>query len=133
MPVFVDTSALLAVLDADDTEHTTAKKIWEYLIQSNEVMVCSNYILVETFALVQHRLGMEAVRLLHEDIVPLLDTVWVDEAVHRAGLSAVLVAWRRKLSLVDCVSFEVMRRLNIRKAFCFDTHFEELGFEVIHA
>lgn len=131
MRVFVDTSAFLAVLDADDTEHERGKKAWEHFIAGEEVMVCSNYVLVETFALVQHRLGMEAVRAFQEDICPILNIEWMDESDHRAGVAAVLAASRRRLSLVDCVSFEVMRRLGIHRVFCFDPHFKEQGFECI--
>ena len=47
---------------------------------------------------------------------------------HDAGVSAALTASRKKLSVVDCVSFETMRRLGIRSAFCFDAHFAEQGF-----
>jgi uncharacterized protein len=43
----------------------------------------------------------------------------------------VLAAARRNLSLVDCVSFELMRRLGIRRVFCFDPHFAEQGFELV--
>jgi predicted nucleic acid-binding protein len=35
------------------------------------------------------------------------------------------------LSLVDCASFEVMRLHGIRKAFAFDKHFREQGYELI--
>jgi len=40
-----------------------------------------------------------------------------------------LTAARRQLSLVDCISFEVMRRRGIKTAFTFDDHFAEQGFE----
>ena len=131
MSIFVDTSALYAILDADDENHESAKRLWVDLITQEARLVCSNYVLVETFALVQHRLGMEAVRTLQEDILPILHIEWVDEPTHRAGGTAMLIAARRKLSLVDCVSFEVMRQLGIRTAFAFDPHFEEQGFERI--
>ena len=62
MSVFVDTSALLAILDTDDEEHAAARRTWEHLITTHQVMVCSSYVLVETVALVQRRLGVEAVR-----------------------------------------------------------------------
>ncbi|MBZ5593473.1 MAG: hypothetical protein LAP39_14615 [Acidobacteriia bacterium] len=32
---------------------------------------------------------------------------------------------------VDCASFAVMRRLNIKKAFTFDQHFRTAGFEIL--
>ena len=133
MSVFVDTSAFLAVLDADDEEHENARAAWKQLITSGEVMICSNYVLVETFALMQRRLGMAALRAFQENVCPLLDIEWVDESGHRSGVAAVLAASRRRLSLVDCVSFEVMRRLGITRAFTFDAHFEEQGFERVVA
>ena len=44
---------------------------------------------------------------------------------------ALLAASRRKVSLVDCMSFEVMRRYGIRSAFAFDPHFSEQDFLLI--
>jgi len=79
MRVFVDTSAFVAVLDADDENHQKAKGKWEDLILKNVTLVCSNYILVETFALIQHRIGIEAVRTFQEDVVPMITVEWVGE------------------------------------------------------
>ena len=128
MSVYVDTSAFYAVLDADDRNHPAAREIWVNLLNTGEQLLCSNYVLVECFALVQHRLGLAAVRALQEDVVPVLSLRWVAETVHGAGLSALLTAGRERLSLVDCTSFELMRRLGVRTAFTFDRHFHEQGF-----
>ncbi|MDN5375053.1 MAG: hypothetical protein PWQ39_93 [Thermacetogenium sp.] len=88
-------------------------------------------VLVETYALVQRRLGMDALRAFHEDIVPLLQIEWVGEELHQRGADAVLTANRRNLSLVDCTSFAAMRRLGIKKVFGFDKHFSEQRFELL--
>ncbi|MQL51330.1 PIN domain-containing protein [Desulfofundulus thermobenzoicus] len=133
MSVYVDTSAFLAVLDADDENHEAAKKVWTDLLESREAMVCNSYVLVETFALVQHRLGMAAVRAFHEDVFPVLQLEWIDDNLHRQAASALLTANRRNLSLVDCASFTTMRRLGIKRAFAFDKHFSEQGFTCIPA
>jgi len=129
MSVFVDTSAFFAVLDADDENHDAARQMWEDLLTQEVVLVCSNYVLVETLALVQRRLGIPAVRVFQEDIMPVLNVEWVDESLHQVGIASVLAAARRRLSLVDCASFEIMRRLGIKTAFAFDHHFDEQGFE----
>jgi predicted nucleic acid-binding protein len=131
MSVFVDTSAFFAVLDADDENHDAAKQVWEDLLAQEAVLICSNYVLVETLALVQRRLGIPAIRTFQEDIVPVLKVEWVDETIHQVGIASVLAAARKGLSLVDCVSFEIMRRLGIKVAFVFDHHFEEQGFECL--
>jgi len=129
MTVFVDTSALLAVLDAGDLKHPAAKAAWEELLGGEADMVTHNYILVGTSALVFRRLGLEALRVLETDIVPILRVVWVTPEVHEAAVGAHLLTARRALSLVDCVSFEVMRRAGLRSAFAFDPHFSEFGYE----
>lgn len=129
--VFIDTSAFLALLDADDSGHRRTRAAWVTLLESNVSLSTSNYILVETFALVQNRLGLEAVRVFQEDIVPLLDIRPIDAQVHTAAIGALLAAGRKHLSLVDCSSFEIMRRSGIRKAFTLDRHFREQGFECV--
>jgi predicted nucleic acid-binding protein len=129
--VFVDTSALYAILDADDAGHARASRVWPALVNEAEPLVTSNYTLLESHALLQSRLGMAAVRLLYDAIVPMLDVLWVDDETHRAGVDAVLVANRRQLSLVDCVSFVLMRRHRIARAFSLDPHFAEQGIDVL--
>ena len=131
MKVFADTSALLAVLDAGDLKHTAAKAAWEKLLGGEADIVTHNYILVETSALVLRRLGLEALRVFEADMVPILHIVWVTPEVHEAAVGAHLLAARRALSLVDCVSFEVMRRAGLRSAFAFDAHFSGSGYMLL--
>ncbi len=128
MTVFVDTSALYAVLDRDDENHSHAVRQWQRILKDEIAMITSNYVIVETCALLQARLGLDAVRTLHEDIMPLVAIEWIPKSVHDAALAAVLTAGRKKLSLVDCTSFQVMREAGVRNVFCFDRHFVEQGF-----
>src|SRR4030042_6594813 len=131
MVSFIDTSAFLSSLNEDDKNHLVAKKLWNKMLYSENVFISNNYVLVESFALIQRRLGMEAVRVFHEDILPLINIEWIDSGIHKSGISALLAASRRKLSLVDCVSFEIMRTLGIKNYFAFDPHFAEQGFKNI--
>jgi predicted nucleic acid-binding protein len=131
MLILIDTSAFLAILNREDDNHSTAKGLWHELLHSESVLVSNNYILVESFALIQRRLGMEAVRVFQEDILPLINIEWIDKETHKSGMSALLAASKRNLSLVDCVSFETMRTLGIKTIFAFDPHFAEQGFKCI--
>ena len=131
MIVYVDTSAFFAVLDADDSCHSVAAKVWEELVSQNTTLICNNYILVESFALIQNRLGMAAVNELQNNLIPIIKIEWVDEQLHRSGISAFLTASQKKLSLVDCTSFETMRKLGIQIAFTFDHHFADRGFKCL--
>lgn len=128
---FLDTSAILALFDADDPRHPAVDSAWKELILSDESLVSSNYVLVETLALVQRRLGMAAVQAIYRDILPLVEIEWLDEEVHEKAMSAFLKASRRRLSFVDCSSFEVMRKREITRALAVDGHFGEHGFEQI--
>jgi uncharacterized protein len=131
MSCFVDTSAFLAVLGRDDCNHKRAKLIWVHLLEQRTPLVTSSYVLSETTAVIQHRMGIDAVRVFHHDIYPILTIEWIDGALHEKGIGGILAAGRKNLSLVDCVSFEVMRQLGIRKTFAFDKHFKEQGFDLI--
>ena len=131
MSVFIDTAAFLAVLNVDDEYHAPACHAWNELLFSDAILFTSNYVLLETTALLQYRFGMEAVRLFQNDILPVVEAVWVDETIHAQALSALLVANRRRLSLVDCSSFELMHRFGLESAFTFDPHFREQGFRIV--
>ncbi len=106
MSLFIDTSALYALLDGDEPRHADVVSIWLTVNDNERILFTSNYVLVETFALVQRRLGLEAVRSLADVFVPLLQPVWVDEALHAAAVASLFTAAHRRLSLVDCASFE---------------------------
>ena len=129
MVIFADTSGLYPLLDAENMAFARVAPAWQRLRDSEDSIITTNYVLLETAALLQARLGVGAVRDFVDDVVPVLSVEWVDPSVHEGGLAAVLAANRRELSFVDCVSFEVMRRLGIRRALTLDEHFREQGFE----
>lgn len=79
----------------------------------------------------RRRLGPGAARLLLEKIVLPVGLVWIDEEVHQAAAAAFLAAIRSSVSLVDRVSFEVMRRRGIEVAFAFDRDFRAQGFATL--
>ena len=133
MSLFVDTSAILAFIDRRQARHHDVVDAADAALDTGEPLYTSNYVLVETFALVQRRLGLAAARDLATGFVPVLNALWVDETTHGAALSALWVAGRRGLSLVDCTSFELMRRNGLTRALALDRDFSRQGFEVVPA
>ncbi len=131
MTLFVDTSALYALLSAHDAEHRAAAVEWAAIGERQDSLLTSNYALVETVALIGRRLGLQAVRDFQADFVPILHIAWVEQALHERAVAALLTAGTRDLSLVDCVSFEVMRERGIEAAFAFDAHFVQQGFRCV--
>lgn len=131
MKVFIDTSAVFAVLDADDLNHQRAKKNWIDLIKTETTFISTNYILIESFALIQRRLGFKALKVFQNNVLPIIHIEWVNEEIHTSGVRALFQASQKKLSLVDCISFIVMRNLHLENAFTFDRHYQKEGFHCI--
>lgn len=131
MSVFVDTSAIYALLNRNDSVHARAAGEWAALLSRQDTLMTSNYVLLEASALLGRRLGLEAVRAMRATIEPLMGVIWVDGTVHEAAMDTLLSAGQRDLSLVDCVSFTLMRRWGIDTAFAFDAHFVQQGFRCL--
>jgi len=129
MTLFVDTSGLFATLDADDHNHRIAGQCLSKALGAGDLLVTTSCVLVETHALVQRRLGMDVLRRFQQDIVPILEIEWVEQHSYSLGADMVGRRDKRTLSLVDCISFIVMKRLGIKRAFTFDEHFREEGFD----
>jgi uncharacterized protein len=129
--VFADTSALFALLNPKDENHARAARAFATLRARQAPLVSTSFVLVETYALVGRRLGLDAVRSFRADLAPLIDVVWVDAVLHDAGLDLLIERGKRLLSLVDAVSFVAMRRRKLAEAFALDPHFEEEGFDLI--
>jgi predicted nucleic acid-binding protein len=131
MEIFVDTSAVYAFISEDDRNHEIARQIWETLLTGEDKLVTNSYVIVESITLIQQRLGMKYVRAFLPQFTPILHMDWLGQEQHSRAVEQLLGANRRHLSLVDCSCFETMRRLGIEKAFTFDEHFQERGFQVI--
>lgn len=117
-------------MDRDDRNHRTASETFSRALK-DEALVTHNYVVLETLALAQRRLGVASVRTLVDDMLPSITVLWIDGALHQEATTALLALGRRSLSLVDTVSFQLMRRRGISSAFCFDLDFAEQGFRVL--
>ncbi|HSL16965.1 MAG TPA: PIN domain-containing protein [Methylomirabilota bacterium] len=124
--VFVDTSAIIALLTRTDRAHSAAVAAFEGLRSRRAKLVTTSYVLVESYALIDRRLGREALTAFRTSFAPLLGVIWVDAGLHERGLDR-LESNPTGLSLVDAVSFEAMRAHRIVEALAFDRHFADQG------
>lgn len=129
--VFVDTSAFYALLVASDRNHRRAKVAFEGLRRRDATLVTSSYVLVETYALLGRRVGVDAVAAFRADFAPLLDVVWIDLAMHEDALDLLLARRSETLSLVDAVSFVLIRSRDLADVFAYDRDFEREGFTLV--
>jgi len=131
MRVLLDTSALVALMDADDPAHQSVSGTWAAVLAEPGLPVLTTLTLLETLAVLPRRLGVDAVGVFCERHLPLVELHTVETPVFLTAVDTWLAARRRDLSLVDVVSFLVMRREGLTQAFTLDPHFAEQGFDCI--
>jgi predicted nucleic acid-binding protein len=127
--VFVDTSGFYSILDGTDPIHARCTDALRRSEQEGWTLVTTNYVVHETWALLQARLGWDAVDAWRDRVLPLCETLWVDERLHSLGEARCRQARERRLSLTDCISIELMRRRGIRAFIGQDDHLSREGFE----
>jgi predicted nucleic acid-binding protein len=125
--IFLDTSAIYAWADTADPNHRESIRRLEALLDRGEDLLTHNYILVEATVLLQARLGLSAAIKLGKDAAAFV-VDWVDDDLHAAGIGELQRSRRRHVSLVDQISFLVMKRRHVQTAFAFDPDFETAGF-----
>ena len=133
MSVFADTSGLYALLVGSEDRHVDMVRAFRDVVARERPLRTTSYVVVETVALLQHRIGLESVRDFDEHVYPLLAVEWVSEALHRRGVRRLSRENRRRLSLVDCVSLEFMHQQGIHDVLGLDRHFEEAGCTLLAA
>lgn len=127
--IFLDTSAIYALADQGDPNHAQAREIFRQALESGEAILTQSYVLVEAAALLQHRLGLTSAALFLRD-AEAFEVHWVTADDHHAGVALLEERGQRQLSLVDCVSFLLMRRRGVRQALAFDEDFRREGFSL---
>jgi predicted nucleic acid-binding protein len=130
MNIFADTSGLFALLVKNDYMHIRARENFNYFAGQSVQLVTSSFVLVETIALLQRRIGVAPVRDFNTKILPLLEVIWVNDKWYTRAMQRLFAQNNQDVSLVDCLSFEIMDSLEIECAFAFDRHFEENGFTI---
>ncbi|MFN7961987.1 MAG: PIN domain-containing protein [Thermoanaerobaculia bacterium] len=131
--ILVDTSALYALLVESDQAHTQAVRAFEQLARREDALVTTSYVLVELYALLGRRVGMQAVAATRESLAPLLTVLWVQEELHERALDLVVNKTQAGLSLVDASCFVAWSDGRFDAVWAYDRHFEVAGFPLLEA
>jgi predicted nucleic acid-binding protein len=129
--VFVDTSALLALLDRADPRHQAVREAFARL--SDDELLTHGYIVAETLAVARRRFGVDGVIALLDDVLPAITMLPVEAALHTAAQASYRNSLPSGTSFVDQVSFAVIEHEGIEVAFAVDPDFEAVGIAVIPA
>ncbi len=125
--MLLDTSGLLCLQHRAEPFHEQACSAYK----AARIRLTHNYVLAEFVALARVRsLPRLAALTFLADLLdnPDIETVWVDEPLHREASALLLARQDKTYSLCDAVSFVLMRRRNVSEALATDRHFEQEGF-----
>jgi predicted nucleic acid-binding protein len=131
--IFIDTGAFVARYIRQDSHHRRARRAWAEIDRNRSRCFTSSFVLDETFTLLGRRasyafaadrtralLGSTALTTLRPD---------ADDETRAVDLFAKFAD--QQVSFTDCVSFVLMRRHRFERAFTFDRHFADAGFQVM--
>ena len=127
--IFVDTSAIAAVLNKDDSRHKNADVYYQKIVDQGYSLVLTNFIIAETHALLlkeTHNIPL-CLRWLqtvaYEDYYVIRPT----EKDEEKAIALLSTYADKQWSLTDAISFTIMERLHIPYYFSFDDDFKQIG------
>jgi len=128
--IYIDTGAFLARHLHRDQYHKPARAAWQMLTQLPWRCYTSNFVLDETFTLLARRASypFAAQRARHILTARTLTILRPDPDDELEALALFEKFADQAVSFTDCVSFVLMRKLRITRAFSFDRHFAHAGF-----
>lgn len=135
--VYVDASALAALINSRDQNYANAQKLLKHLQLEKASLITTDYIIDEaaTLLLTRSRNGYYyALAMLNWVFDPNsnLRIEWVEKAIFKTATKI----FRRfnkdkQWPFTDCTSYVVMKELGIKTAFTFDEHFRQMGFKIV--
>ena len=120
--VFIDSSAIVALVDGDDASHPAAVEAYRGLVDAGYKLFTTNYVINEAFDLLSAGVGPAVARQwLRETTLAVYHADEQDE--RRARRLVGRAEGNRGLSLTDAVSLVAMERLEVADAFAVDPSF----------
>jgi uncharacterized protein len=118
--LFVDTSAFYAAVDKGDREHARALT----LLATGEPLVTTDHVVVETWLLVQRRVGHSAADAFLDGVLQGgAEIEMIEPADFEAARRIAMAFTDQQFSIVDRTSFAAMERLGLNRALSFDGDF----------
>jgi predicted nucleic acid-binding protein len=130
---FLDTSYAVALLSERDQNHGRAVRLARRVTQNNARLVTTQAVLLE----IGNTLSDPSLRkaaaqyIAHIRQAPKIDVVPLTLSLFERGLTLYRERTDKSWGLVDCCSFAVMRKRELRDALTADAHFEQAGFRAL--
>ena len=134
MRALVDTGALIALSRRKDQYHKRAIDIAERHLGAGGQFIGTTLVLAEFHSHLLYLRGPTGARAVVSALLddPIHEWLPVSSDLEREAVGRWLARFAdQEFSLIDAVSFEVMRRHRVTHAFAFDRHFAIAGFELL--
>ena len=132
-PIFVDTSALIALGNKKDSFHQQAIQIKDRLQKQNKKFITTNGILLE-FGNAFSRIELKPVAISVINAIKMSqkwECILIDELLFNRAFTLYQKMNDKEWGLVDCSSIVVARERNIIEVFSTDRHFKQAGFNIL--
>jgi predicted nucleic acid-binding protein len=128
--IFVDTSVWYAAYVEEEPEHLEADAL---LAAPSDRLVTTDYVVDELLTLFVARGNRPIAKAVGQLLwsATVCEVVWVERSDVEAAWQIFLTFDDKNWSFTDCVSYAVMKRLQITNAFALDEHFRQFGFAVV--
>jgi hypothetical protein len=130
--IFVDTGAYLARFHKADQRYQQACQAWTQIEKQQRIVITSHHVIDELATLLARRtdyaFSARKIGQIYASQRVLIERS--SEADEQMALAFFQKYADQKVSFTDCISFAMMKRLQIRQVFTFDYHFALAGFEV---
>jgi predicted nucleic acid-binding protein len=129
-PIFVDTSAWIAIINPRDKYHVAAKEFYSEALTRKRRLLISNLIVSETHTNLLWKLGHhKAISFLNIiEQASSVQCVWSTRELESQARDILRRYDDQDFSYTDAVSFALMQQRELLEAFAFDHHFSVVGF-----
>ena len=130
--VMVDTAAFYALASQNDAYHDAARQAYVLILSEERELWTTSYALVETMALIQRRLGFDALTDFMNRIGGSVNIHWIDDEDHNQAWDRLVEQRGAGLSLVDW-TVALASEMMDATIFTFDRGFANQGFSIMPA
>lgn len=130
--VFLDTSFIIALEDADDQNHRAAAAFWKTFKKKPQKIITTSYIFDETITFLNRRINHEKAAEVGKLLLssPSVELIHISEEHFDKSWRLFLKYRDKGFSFTDCISFLVMEEKSVKQALTFDEHFKQAGINI---
>ena len=128
--IFIDTLFVIALINQRDEHHKEASELAEGY--ENQPLLTTEAVLLEIGNALARNFKDQAVEVIDDFLTSNdVEIIHLTPELFDQGYSLYKKHQDKTWGLVDCISFEVLRKQKINSVLTFDRHFEQAGFQVL--